>query len=627
MRLKRVISKTLSASLLSIAIAIASTHQAYAADVNLVFVVDESGSMSGEHAWLPDFTSQLETDLQDIVGLSSSFGLVGYGNSAIAPRPFTVGSGQFGNASDFASATSGLVVNGGTEDGYAGIQYALDNLTFDPGARVAIILVTDEDRDIYDSNLDYNSILTALQDKGATLTGILNQPMSSGNNDAAIGTDGTDTYIADGSGGFTTAAGVIFPPQSSYDTTTDDYTNLAIAAQGCVADLNLLRAGGTDAQSFSAAFLNCLSNVIQSQPGNGGMQQLQLSSRTLPRIISYNRQTGIFQLQNINQRLNSRRSGTVVQIDLDKLKIEQNGQMVSYREILEEQGITDINGAAAGEGQPSALARGLFIEGRMDKGSFDASNNSVGSDFDTNGLTVGFDYRFTPELLAGVALGYTNNNTEQDGNQGETDTEATSLFAYGTFYPTENIFIDGLVGYSWTNHGISRNFGGNTMKAKTDSTTQHLMVKGGYNFIASDSLMLTPSLAANYEKIDVDGYTETGVTPLTVGDDQAESVRLTLGGELVKYLQIKQKDVELNASLAFVHEFADDSRSVAVNFVGGSSVLNMDISELDQEYMTLGLGTSVMLSDSSKLSLRYSTYLDNSDVENHSLAAQFRYEF
>jgi outer membrane autotransporter protein len=451
--------------------------------------------------------------------------------------------------------------------------------------------------------------------------------MSSGNKDTAIGTDGTNTYIADGSGGFTTATGVTFPPASIYDTTEADYTNLSIAAQGCVADLNLLRNGGTDAQSFSGAFLNCLSNVIQAQPGNGGTQQLLLSSRTLPRIISYNRQTGIFQLQNINQRLNSRRSGTIVQADLDKLQIEQNGQMVSYREILEEQGITNISGAAAGEGQASALARGLFIEGRMDKGSFDASTSSVGSDFDTNGLTVGFDYRFKPELLAGVALGYTNNNTEQDGNQGETDTEATSLFAYGTFYPTDNIFIDGLVGYSWTSHDISRNFGGNTMKAKTDSTTQHLMVKGGYNFTASDSLMLTPSLAANYEKVNVDGYTETGVAPLTVGDDQAESVRLTLGGELVKYLQVKQKDVELNASLAFVHEFADDSRSVAVNFVGGTSVLNMDISELDQEYMTLGLGTSVMLSESSKLSLRYSTYLDNSDVESHSLAAQFRYEF
>ena len=68
MHLKRVLSTTLSASLLSVAIA--STHVAQAADVNLVFVVDESGSMSGEHAWLPGFTSQLETDLQNVVGLT-----------------------------------------------------------------------------------------------------------------------------------------------------------------------------------------------------------------------------------------------------------------------------------------------------------------------------------------------------------------------------------------------------------------------------------------------------------------------------------------------------------------------------------------------------------------------------
>ncbi|WP_417227763.1 autotransporter domain-containing protein [Amphritea sp.] len=623
MRLNRVLSTAISTSLLSIAIATA--NQALAADVNLVFVVDESGSMSGEHAWLPGFTTQLETDLQTTVGLSSSYGLVGYGNNSVVPRPISVGSGQFGSASDFATATSNLVTNGGTEDGYAGIQYALDNLTFDAGARVAVVLVTDEDRDNTDSSLTYNTVLTALQDKGATLTGILNQNLNSADSSVTVGTDGTDSYVADGNGGFTTQAGVSIDYASG--TTTTDYTNLAIAAQGCVANLNVLRNGGTDAQSFSGAFLNCLSNVIQAQPGTSGTQQLALSSRTLPRIISYNRQTGIFQLQNINQRMSSRRSNQVVQVDLDKLKIEQNGQMVSYRDILEQQGISNVNGAAAGEGEMSTLAKGLFIEGRMDRGSFDGDASSVGSDYDTNGLTIGFDYRFNPNLLAGVALGYTDNNTEQDNDQGETDTEATSLFLYGTYYPTNNVFIDGLVGYSWANHDISRNFGGNTMTASTDSETQYLMVKGGYNYAVSNSLQVTPTLAANYEKVNVDGYTESGVAPLSVGDDEAESVRLTLGGELVKYLQVKQKDVELNANLAFVKEFADDSRSVAVNFVGGSSVLNMDISELDQEYVTLGLGTTVWLSKTSKLALSYNTFIDNSDVESHSLAAQFRYEF
>lgn len=623
MKLNRVLSTTISTSLLSIAIATA--NQAQAADVNLVFVVDESGSMAGEHAWLPGFTSQLETDLQTTVGLSSSYGLVGYGNSSTVPRPITVGSGQFGNASDFATAATNLETSGYLEDGYAGIQYALDNLSFDAGARVAVVLVTDEDRDNTDSALTYNTVLTALQDKGATLTGILNQSLNSADSSVTVGTDGTDSYVADGSGGFTPQTGVSIDNASG--STTADYTNLAIAAQGCVANLNVLRNGGTDAQSFSGAFLNCLSNVIQAQPGSSGIQQLALSSRTLPRIISYNRQTGIFQLQNINQRMSSRRNNQVVQVDLDKLKIEQDGQMVSYRDILEQQGISNVNGAAAGEGEISTLAKGLFIEGRMDRGSFDGDASSAGSDYDTNGLTIGFDYRFNPNLLAGVALGYTDNNTEQDNNQGETDTEATSLFLYGTYYPTNNVFIDGLLGYSWSNHDISRNFGGNTMTASTDSETQYLMVKSGYNYAISNSLQVTPTLAANYEKVNVDGYSESGVAPLSVADDEAESVRLTLGGELVKYLQVKQKDVELNANVAFVKEFADDSRSVAVNFVGSSSVLNMDISELDQEYVTLGLGTTVWLSKTSKLALSYNTFIENSDVENHSLAAQFRYEF
>ncbi|WJW75124.1 PEP-CTERM sorting domain-containing protein [Thiohalobacter sp. IOR34] len=246
-----------------------------AADV--VAVVDESGSMSGEHSWLGGMITSLETGLvANNVGSGATpnrYGLTGYGGGGAhyLPHQHAVDGGGLGTASGFSAATGTLVTSGGTEDGWRGINYAMTNYSFNANSAVNIILVTDEDRDNTDNAITYSTVLADLKRKNALLNAVVAASFSC---DAgrALGIDSKGNgYIADGSGGFTTCANGV--ATGGFGTTIADYVNLALATGGAAWDLSQLRAGGNTATSFTNAFISIKVREITSQPPTGGVPE------------------------------------------------------------------------------------------------------------------------------------------------------------------------------------------------------------------------------------------------------------------------------------------------------------------------------------------------------------------
>lgn len=227
-------------------------------------VVDESGSMSEEHAWLGTMMTQLDSALLSAAAgdtLSAQYGLVGFGGSSYSGHEdghvHTVGSGDWGTATEFATATGGLVLNGATEDGYSGMSAAL-GVSGQANSVRNLILVTDEDRD----NINGQSVedmASALAADQALLNAVLSVSISCQDGSTALGVDSSGTgYLADGDGGFTTCevANLSDGPFWYDDGSIGDYGNLALATGGAVWDLNQLRQGGNTALSFTAAFVD-----------------------------------------------------------------------------------------------------------------------------------------------------------------------------------------------------------------------------------------------------------------------------------------------------------------------------------------------------------------------------------
>ncbi|MBY6033817.1 VWA domain-containing protein [Marinobacter daepoensis] len=246
---------------------------------DVVFLVDESGSMGGEHSWLSNMIASLENGLVgEGVGASVSnrYSLVGFGGASYSGHldphahdmdSATAGTQEWGSSTDFAAATSSLVLNGGTEDGWSALDWALNNLSYRSDAAVNFVLVTDEDRDNTNGALSKTGLLAGLSSKNALLNVVVNNDFGCETSvNSAIGIDSENNgFLADGSGSFTKCEGV-GNIGSGYGTTSSDYVDLALDSGGAAWDLNILRAGGSNADSFTASFVDTKVEEITSQP-------------------------------------------------------------------------------------------------------------------------------------------------------------------------------------------------------------------------------------------------------------------------------------------------------------------------------------------------------------------------
>jgi len=245
---------------------------------DIIAVVDESGSMGGEHTWLPGMINAMDAALLAAAGsdtFSVQYGLTGYGafsyGHGVSQRGHvhdmdgaTPGDQQFGSATDFAAAAGGLVTSGDTEDGYEAMRFVLDNYSLRPNARTNLILVTDEDRDT-NGGPDKSSMLNALKKNQALVNAVINCGMFV-DGTQVLGVDSKGNgYVANGQGGFTTVTGA-FTTGSCSGSTEADYIDLALATGGAAWDLGLLRAGGDTAASFTAAFVDIKVGEIITPP-------------------------------------------------------------------------------------------------------------------------------------------------------------------------------------------------------------------------------------------------------------------------------------------------------------------------------------------------------------------------
>lgn len=233
--------------------------------------------MIGEHRWLKSIVYRLDSALKaKSVGIlePNRFGLVAYANNELG-RTDQLGTilmmdenahRMMGSAQDFHRAVNKqLRQSGRYEDGYSAIRRALDGKNFRSGTAKLILLVTDEDRDILNSSITYDSIYNALESEGVILNAVINQGFESSGK-VALGIDASrNAYfmqrVVNVTGrsrqvGYNVKSKGQPVPDSGHGTTYGDYTLLALQTGGGAWDLNRLRKGGAVAEAFTQAFVD-----------------------------------------------------------------------------------------------------------------------------------------------------------------------------------------------------------------------------------------------------------------------------------------------------------------------------------------------------------------------------------
>ena len=222
--------------------------------VDIILLVDESGSMSMEHAWIPTMIEQLDSSLQAIgIGVSprNYFGIVGFGDDCTddlsQARVLTTSTEQpFVTADNISHFTMNLSVGGRREDGYSAIQKAIQSYQFRDGSKL-FILITDEDRDVLNTNLTRTNTIELLQKEAIVLNAVISEEYQFEEGFRSLGVDSkNNTFIFDPTARslFRTLINNGSPiPDSAHGTTNADYTQLALELEGAAWDISQLRQG------------------------------------------------------------------------------------------------------------------------------------------------------------------------------------------------------------------------------------------------------------------------------------------------------------------------------------------------------------------------------------------------
>jgi len=597
---------------LTAAVALCSSGAIAQSMSDIVFIVDESGSMSGEQQFLQNFVPTLDQNLQG-AGVDARYGLVGFGEGGANDLGviYNVGPAQFGTAAEFStSVAANLDTSGSNEDGYSAIDVAAQGYTFDPNSSVVLVLVTDEDRDNSNPALDATTLQQQLAgiNGGATLVGIVSADITDSMGQPAIGTNGTEAFIVDGAGNVTQVP--LGAVTSSEGSTEADYIAPALAStNGCIADLNQLRAGGDAANGFAQVFNLCLARAAAVAP---------LPPATLSHpLLSVIRDLGMSFARSQSRAASFRMDG------LDGGGAHRGaGYTPSRGEVaLDAYGIEGLR---------------VFVNFRAVDGDTDDNNNNAGFDYDGYSMTAGFDKSFdlgqagtVGTALIGLAGTMSDYSASADGGVGSVAMKSYGGTLYGGLETNSGFYADANVGYALLDIDSDRVSGGNGFSGDTDGTLLSGGMRVGYDFparlanpIRGRNFTVGPYASIDYANLDIDGFGEDN-NGLTVGGYDSER----LDGEIGLRGQL---GFEVNGATAFVkgragyrHDFLDDGQSVSLGNSGGATG-SQKIDSSDEGAFVLGLGLGGAVNQSMTFAFEYDGYFGE-DTTEHGILARVRF--
>ena len=267
-------------------------------------------------------------------------------------------------------------------------------------------------------------------------------------------------------------------------------------------------------------------------------------------------------------------------------------------------------------------------------GDIEATRNASGVDYGGGGVVLGADYRVTDQLIAGVSFGYTRLESDFSRVADGDDADAYSLTLYGTYLLSEDAWLDGSLGYTYSQHHLTRSGPlGTRPTSEFDTHAFYATLGGGYNFDLNEegTWRLQPLASIAFTSLQQDDVNESGGGPFGLSIDEVElsSLRGGVGLKLLYEARVSPSLLLIpEARIGYQHEFLDDNATVASTFAGGApgSSFTVESSDVDRDYYTLGAGLTAHTDRNVSAFLGYDVAL-NDDFIEHNLTGGLRYSW
>ena len=310
--------------------------------------------------------------------------------------------------------------------------------------------------------------------------------------------------------------------------------------------------------------------------------------------------------------------------------------------------------AAPSAGESPAGRWGVFLTGMYTTGDVEATSREAGYDFKGGGVTGGVDYRLTPNVILGFALGYAATSVDFSDNGGKVNVDDLLASVYGTYYVTDQFYVDGIATVLWSSYDLARAIRysiptvspvgtgvtnvSQTAKSDPDGLGFGVGTAAGYDFNWG-ALTAGPIGRVNYVWSKVNGYRERidGTAPgfglgLDVEDQTVESLVTGLGGQVSYAISTTVGVFVPQLRFEWVHEFLNNARAYQARFLndptpGPATTVQWSTDNPDRNFFNLAVGVAATFARGVSAFVYYDTVLDLRDVTQHRIAGGLRVTF
>jgi uncharacterized protein YhjY with autotransporter beta-barrel domain len=289
--------------------------------------------------------------------------------------------------------------------------------------------------------------------------------------------------------------------------------------------------------------------------------------------------------------------------------------------------------ACAGSGGAAADAvsfegLGVFVSAGYEFKDKEVTDTELGFTSDSIGPTVGVDYRLTDNAVIGGAFSWQHAFGDYDDGYGDFDTDTFTFLVFGSYYPTDQSFIDAAVGFApkqFDNEHLDPGGGGTNIRGDTNGFDFTADLTGGYDF-SFGAFTVGPRLGIHYKRTELNSFTETGVGNLVAYDDQVDdSLTGTVGLQASYAISTSFGVIVPQASAEYVREFLDDRETFTATDAGGTFDYVGD--QPDRNHFNVGGGVVILLPNGIFPFINYEAELANYLQETHTVTGGVRLEF
>jgi outer membrane autotransporter protein len=374
---------------------------------------------------------------------------------------------------------------------------------------------------------------------------------------------------------------------------------------------------------------------------NGGAELLVPTSQaSIVQTTQTGRQTGA-----IEERLKELR-GWTTGTALAGAEARRLGQVASLN--MQEPG----DGPRLAQNQPLEFAFstgpfGVFVTGLGQFGSRDQTMTESAYSFNNAGFIAGADYRFTPQLIAGLAFGYTQSSTNFDTSA--LSASGQSLTGnllqgnlYATYSVTDALYVNGIGFIGGGNNNSQRRIvlpnasdlvGDGIATGSFGSRIAGFTLAGGYA-VPFDAVVLTPIARFLYQHTGVDAFSEEGAlgADLQYGGSSVNTVLTFLGADAQFTMPTSFGGLFPIARFHWAHQYSPGNTTVSVAYSNDSSLgllsnFILPGTPTSRNYFDLGVGLSLQLSNNSLAFINYDAILGISHTTYNSFTAGVRFTF